>query len=129
MTTTGKRLGLPVLVVAGPFGAAQTGTTFAAIEIPAKTFIPPYGVSVIVTTVLAGGTPSLDVGDTDDDAWVDTTEITEDAAGTYAGVAAAKAVTGHYYAAADTLDVVMAASTTSGAFYVTCLMYDVSAVI
>lgn len=79
-----KRLGHPVLVVAGPFGAAQTNSTFDALEIPAGHFVDHVG--VLITTVLSGGTPSIDVGDeADDDGWVDTLQITETSTGYYTG--------------------------------------------
>src|SRR3990167_2129782 len=111
------RLGNPTLVIAGPFGVPETNTTFAAIDIPAGSFLPCYAVNVIITTLLDGGTPSIDVGDgDDDDGWVDTTEITETGAGTYGSVAAAYAVTGKYYSAADTIDVVLATGLTAGVF-------------
>jgi hypothetical protein len=121
----------PRLVVAGPYGVAQTGTTFAALDVPAGTFIPPYGVSVIVTTLLDGGSPSIEIGDADTDGWVATEDITETTAATYTGTATNSAIspTGKYYASADTLDCILAASLTAGVFYVTALMYDVEDVI
>ena len=95
---------------------SDTNTTVQAIEIPAGAWIPPYGVSVYVAEVFAGGTPSLDVGDGDnDDGWVDTTDVTETTVGTYSGTeanTAAYAQTGRYYGSADTLDVVVSASLT-----------------
>lgn len=79
-----KRLSSPTLVVAGPFGPAQTATTFPAVEVPAKTFVA--SVKVLVTTLLSGGSPSIDVGDgSDADGWVDTLQITEGAVGLYDG--------------------------------------------
>lgn len=79
-----KRLGDPVLVVAGPFGVPETNSTFPAIEVPANTWVDHVG--VLVTTLLGGGTPSIDVGDGDDaDGWVDTLHITETATGYYTG--------------------------------------------
>ena len=126
-----QRLGLPTLVVGGPYGVAQTNTTFAAIHIPAKTFIPPFGVSVIVTTLLDGGTPSIEIGDADTDGWVATEDITETTAGVYTGTGtnSAKSVTGEYYATADTLDCILATGLTAGVFYVTALMYDLEDVL
>lgn len=127
------RLGEPTLVVAGPFGTAQTNSTFAAVDVPAGTFVPPYGVTVIVTTLLDGGSPSIDVGDGDNtDGWVDTADVTETSTGTYSGTetnTAAYAVNGRYYASADTIDVVLATGLTAGVFYVTALLYDVEDVI
>lgn len=78
------RLGQPTLVVGGPYGVPETNTTFAAIEVPAGSYVSRVG--VLITTLLDGGTPSIDVGDGDDaDGWVDTTQITETATGFYTG--------------------------------------------
>lgn len=127
------RLTNPILVVSGPITEAHTNATTAVIDVPAKHYIPPYGVSVIVTEAFAGGTPSIDVGDdTDPDGWVDTVDITETSIGTYSGdetTTAAYAITGKYYSTADTLDVVVSASLSDGTAYVTALMYNLSAVI
>jgi len=97
---------------------AQTGTTVNAITIPAKTLVKQ--VVVVVTEVFAGGTPSLDVGDSADaDGWVDTTDITETSLGTYAGDGGdAVFYLGKYYVAADFLKVVVSASLTDGTAYV-----------
>lgn len=116
----------PNVVVSRAITEADTNTTVVAIEVPAKTFIPPYGVSVYIPELFAGGTPLLDVGDTDPDGWIDQLEITATTAGTYSGVAAAYAVTGKYYATADTIDVVVSASLTAGTAYVIARMYDFS---
>lgn len=100
---------------------ADTNTTVQAIEIPAKTFVPPYGVSVYVAEAFAGGTPSLDVGDGDDvDGWVDTLDITETTVAAYSGSETNSpiAVKGKYYATADTIDVVVSASLSGGTAYV-----------
>ena len=119
----------PKLVVAGPFGVAETGTTFVAVHVPAKTFVPPYGVSVVITTLLDGGTPSIDIGDGDNtDGLVDTTDITETTAATYAGTetnTAAYSGTGRYYASADTIDCILATGLTAGVFYVYATLWDV----
>ena len=113
--------------------ASDTGTTVAVLDVPAHTFIPPYGVSVVITTLLAGGTESLDVGDGDDgDGWVDSTDITETGTGTFSGTEAntgAYAVAGKYYSAADTIDVVVNASLTAGEAYVLATMVNVADVI
>jgi len=117
----------PTLVRSDAITDSDTGNTVAAIDIPAGTVIPPHGVWVSIVTLFAGGTPSWDVGDGDDvDGWVDTTAITETTVGEYADVDAAYAVTGKYYASADTIDVVVAASATAGCGYVWALLYDVS---
>jgi len=109
---------------------ADTGTTVAILDVPAGTLIPPHGALIVVTTLFAGGTPSIDIGDgTTTDGWIDTTAITEATAGTYADVDAAYAVTGKYYSAADTIDAVVSASLTAGNAYVFVYMIDVSDVI
>ena len=123
-------LGYPKLAVSGSITEADTGNTVQAVEIPAKSFVPPGGVTVYVAEVFAGGTPSLDVGDGDDvDGWVDSTDITETTVGTYSGDltnTAAYSADGKYYAAADTIDVVVAASATGGTAYVLVAYYDLS---
>ena len=106
---------------------ADTGTTKAILNVPAGTLIPPHGIVIVVETLFAGGTPSLDIGDgSDTDGWIDTTAITEASTGTYADVDAAYAVTGKYYSAADTIDAVVSASLTAGEAYVFAYLLDVS---
>lgn len=130
MATTTKTvqatIGQPRLAVSRAITEADTGDTVQCVEIPAGSFIPPYGVTVYVAELFDGGSPLLDVGDTDPDGWVDQTEITAATAGTYSGVAAAYAVTGKFYAAADTIDVVVSASLTAGTAYVLVTYYDLS---
>lgn len=117
----------PKLVISDAITEADTNTTKEVIEIPAGSFIPPYGVSIYVAEAFAGGTPSLDVGDgATTDGWVDTTEITEATPGMYSGVAAAYAIAGKYYSAKDTIDVVVSASLTDGTAYVIVRYYDFS---
>ena len=126
-TDTQVRLTGPTLVRSRAITDADKNSTVTAIEIPAGTMIPPHGVWVQITTLFAGGTPSWDVGDDDDDdGWVDTTAITETTAGTYADVDAPYAVTGRYYATADTIDVKVATGATAGCGYVYALLYDMS---
>lgn len=110
------------------FTFADTGTTVAVIDIPAGTFIPAFGVHVFVKTAWAGGTPSIDVGDSDLDGWVDTTLVTETTIGMYGGTAASATYndSGKLYTSADTLDVTLAASSTLGAGYVFAYLVDVS---
>jgi hypothetical protein len=106
---------------------SDTGTTVAIIDVPAGTLIPPHGIMISIETLFAGGTPSIDIGDGDDpDGWIDTTAITEATAGPYADVDAALAVTGKYYASADTIDAVVSASLTAGEAYVFCYMIPVA---
>jgi len=128
MTTTAQdRLTGPTLVISDAITDSDTGSTVAAIDIPANTVIPPHGVWFQVVTAFAGGTPSVDVGDgSDTDGWVDTTAITEGTPGSYADVDAAYAVTGKHYSSADTIDCVVSASLTAGCGYVYALLYDVS---
>ena len=117
----------PNIITSKAITEADTNTTVAVINIPAKSFIPPYGVTIYIPEVFAGGTPSMDVGDGDnDDGWIDTTEITETSIGTYSGIAAAYAVAGKYYASADTIDVVVATGLTGGTAYVIAQIYDFS---
>jgi hypothetical protein len=111
---------------------ADTNKTVPILDVPAKTLIPPFGVVIVVTTLLDGGTPSIDIGDgTDADGWIDTLDITETTAGTYAGTEtnSALATTGKYYAAADTIDAVVATGLTAGAAYVFAYMIPVDDII
>jgi hypothetical protein len=109
--------------------SAMTNATTAVIDIPAGTFIPPNGVSIYISTLFAGGTPSFTIGDSDVDGWATSTGITEATAGTYTHPAAALSKTGKVYASADTIDLVMSASATAGVAYVFAVMYDISDII
>ncbi|MFQ5592335.1 MAG: hypothetical protein ACE5HE_14330 [Phycisphaerae bacterium] len=110
----------------------DTNTTVHAITVPAGSFVPPYGVTLYVAEVFAGGTPSLDVGDgSDTDGWVDTTDVTETTAGCYSGTEAntgAYAATGKVYTAEDTIDVVVSASLTGGTAYVIADVQDIGGI-
>jgi hypothetical protein len=112
---------------------ADKNTTKQVIDVPAGTFIPPFGVSIIVTTPFSGGSPSLDAGDGDNaDGWVDTGDVTEGTAGAYSGTetnTAAYAASGKYYSAADTIDVVVADGATAGEAYVMAYMVNVADII
>lgn len=110
---------------------ANNGTTVLAIDVPAKTLVPAYGVHFLVTEAFAGGTPSFTVGDGDDvDGWMTSANITEATIGAYNSVAAAYAITGKYYATADTIDVVVDDTTlTNGTGYVIVQMLDLSEVV
>lgn len=107
-------------VISDPITSADANTTKAVLQVPANTLVTQ--VLLYIHTVLDGGTPSIDVGDgTNDDGWVDTTDITETTAGIYGGVAAAAVFTiagGKFYTAADTIDAVIATGLTSGKAYV-----------
>jgi hypothetical protein len=117
-------------LVSRVLGVPETNTTAVALDIPAGSYIPPKGVSVIITTGLDGGTPSIDIGDLDnDDGWVDTTDITETSAGTYSGLAANTAAysdTGRYYASANQITAKIATGLTAGAFYVVAQVLDLA---
>lgn len=112
---------------------ADTGATVAILDVPAGTLIPPYGVICVVTTLCAGGTPLIDIGDGDDeDGWIDQDDLTATSTGTYAGdetTTAHYAITGKYYSSADTIDAVVSASMTAGEAYVFAYLIDVSDVI
>lgn len=102
-------------LVSDPITAADANSTKVCLDIAAKTLV--LEVLVIITTVLAGGTPSLDIGDADDnDGWVDTLDITETTAGSYRGGATNSpfSVTGKYYASAGQIKAVVSASLASG---------------
>ena len=106
-------------IVSDAITEADTNTTKAVLQIPAKTMVTK--VILVVTEVFAGGTPSIDVGDgTDVDGWIDTTDVTETTAGAYAGDGgdAVWAFGGKYYSAADTIDAVVSASLSDGTAYV-----------
>lgn len=114
----------PKLIVSSAITQADTNTTVNAVEIPAGAFVPPFGVSVYVAEAFAGGTPSLDVGDSDAaDNWVDTTEITEATPAMYSG-AAGNSAAGKYYASGDFIKVAVSASLTDGTAYVIVRFYD-----
>ena len=125
---TQERLTNPVLVRSSAITHAANGTTVLAVEVPAGHWVPPYGVSVYVAEVFAGGTPSMTVGDGDDvDGWLTSANITEATVGTYSSVAAAYAITGKFYSTADTIDVVVDDTTlTAGTCYVLVVMFDLS---
>ena len=96
-----------------------TNATTPVIDVPADCYVDK--VVLVITTPFAGGVPSIDVGDGDNpDGWIDTVDVTEGTAGAYVGdeTTTAAYCLGKYYDAADTIDVVFAAGTTSGAGYV-----------
>ena len=124
-----KNLGAPITVLSSAFTHAANGTTVLAVEVPANHWVPPYGVSLYVAEVFAGGTPSFTIGDGDDvDGWLTSANITEATVGTYSSVAAAYAITGKFYATADTIDVVVDDTTlTAGTGYVLVTMWNLGA--
>lgn len=112
---------------------ADTGSTVAILDVPAGTLIPPKGVICVVTTLFAGGSPLIDIGDGDDpDGWIDQGDITATSTGTYSGD---ETTTGHYidtgryYSSADTIDAVVSAALTAGEAYVFAYLIDVSDVV
>jgi len=121
------RLSGPTLVRSRAITEADTNTTVAAIDVPAYTFIPQYGVGFKVATAFDGGTECIDIGDgTATNGWLTTTNITETTEGMYGSIDGAYAITGKYYATADTIDAVVATGLTAGCGYVVALMYDLS---
>ena len=120
----------PKIIISRAITEADTNTTVAAVEVPAKHFIPPHGVTIYVAEVFAGGTPSLDAGDGDDtDGWVDSTDITETTVGTYSGDptnTGAYSNDGKVYLTADTIDVVVATGATGGTAYLIVTMYELT---
>lgn len=109
---------------------ADEGSTVDIIDIPAGTLIPPHAVMIQIIDAFEGGTPSIDIGDgDDDDGWIDTTAITEGTEGPYADVDAALAVTGKYYSSAGKIKAKLAASATAGEAYVFVYMLNVEDVI
>jgi hypothetical protein len=104
------------------------------LDVPKNTFIPPQSVVCIITTLFAGGTPTIDVGDgANPDGWVDNTDVTVGTVGAYAGTetnTAAYSGSGKLYSAADTIDVVLPdEAITAGEGYVMAYMVDVGDVI
>jgi hypothetical protein len=115
------------VVFSRSIGAADAATTVIAIDIPAGTLIPAYGVSVWVKTAMTGGTPSYTVGDsTAVDTWLASADITEATAGLYNSVAQGASPAGKYYAAADSIKIVITTGLTSGECFVIARMIDVS---
>lgn len=126
-----KKLGREAFktIVSRAITQADTNTTAEVLTIPAGSWVPPYGVSLQIVEAFAGGTPSIDVGDGDnDDGWIDTTDVTEGTLGTYTGDGghAVYAVTGKYYATTDTIDAVVATGLTNGTAYLVVRYWDVN---
>lgn len=114
-------------VVSRAITSADSATTAIVIDIPAGTWIPPYGVSLLVTTAMTGGTPSYTVGDSAAvDTWLASSDITEATAGSYSSAAQGASPAGKYYASADALRVVVTTGLTGGSCRVIAQMLDVS---
>lgn len=118
------------VVISRAITSADAATTVTAIDIPAGTLIPAYGVSLWVKTAMAGGSPSYTVGDsTAVDTWLASSDITEGTAGMYNSVAQGSSPSGKYYASADSLKVVVTTGLTSGECYVVATLIDVSDIV
>jgi hypothetical protein len=119
------------IVRSAAIGFAATGTTIPVIDVPAGTLVLKCW--LVITTLFAGGSPLLDVGDgADTDGWIDQVDITATGTGTYGASetnTAAYSDDGKYYSAADTIDVVLSASLTAGKAYLFAEMVDVVDVI
>jgi len=103
--------------------SAETGNTVELIEIPAGTYVAE--VAIIILVALAGGTPSIDVGDDDAAAgWIATADITETSAGSYRSTAATYAKNGRYYTAKKRISAALSASLSAGSFIVCCRCID-----
>jgi len=126
--TSQVSLGHARYVWSGKFTEADNGSTVAAIDVPANTWIPPYGVTVYIAEVFAGGTPSMNVGDGGTtNGWVPTADITEATVGCYTGSAGDYSDEGRMYLTADTIDVIIDDTTlTGGTGYIIVKMLDVS---
>jgi len=108
---------------------ADANSTVEAVVLPAGAFVIPYGVTVNIIELLAGGTPALNVGDgATADGWIDEDDITEGTAGCYSGTGtnAAYSDTGKYYASTDTIDVAVSAGLTDGTAYIVVRYWDLS---
>lgn len=126
-TATPTKLQSERVVISRSITSADTNSTVTAIDIPAGTLIPAYGVSVWVRTAMGGGSPSYTVGDsTAVDTWLASSDITEGTAGLYTSAAQSASPTGKYYSAADSIKIVITTGLTSGECFVIARMIDVS---
>ena len=84
-------------------------------DIPAATLVPSDGVQLVITTLFAGTSPTVDVGDGDGaDDWVDNGDVTETTAGVYKGTTGNGAVNvehGKYYSSAGQLKITIGGTT------------------
>lgn len=124
-TLAGRRM-----VVSRAITSADSATTVTAIDIPAGTYIPAYGVSVVISTAMGGGSPSYTVGDSAAvDTWLASSDITEGTAGAYNSAAQGASPSGKYYASADSIKIVITTGLTSGSLHVCAEMYDMTDII
>lgn len=129
-TSVPTRLQGERVVISRSITAADTASTVTAIDIPAGTLIPAYGVSVWVKTAMGGGSPSYTVGDSAAvDTWLASSDITEASAGLYNSAAQGASPSGKYYASADALKIVITTGLTSGECFVIARMIDVSDIV
>lgn len=125
-TTSAKVMGRR-MEVSRSITSADTASTVITHYIPAGTWIPAYGVGVIVKTAMGGGSPSYTVGDSAAvDTWLASSDITEGTAGAYNSAAQGASPSGKWYPAADYLRIVVTTGLTSGECFVTAEMYDMS---
>lgn len=124
-------LGGPKLVVSRAITEDDNNATVVCAELPAKSWVPPYGVVIYVAETFVGGSPEIDVGvagATDD--FVDTDDIDETTVACYSGTSAngaALAPIGKYFASATNVIATVADTTlTDGTAYVFVTYYDFS---
>ncbi len=106
----------PRVVITRQVAYSEGAATYTVYEVPAETLVTR--VELVVTTAFAGTSPTLDVGDEDnDDGWVDNSDVTETSAGVYRGDGGdATLYDGHYYSAAKRITVkIGGTSLTAGA--------------
>lgn len=127
--TTPATIAGPKQVVSRAITHSDANTT-VGVNIPANVFIPPWGVRLYVVEAFAGGSPSLDVGDTTTtNGWIATADVDETTPNWYCGTAANGATyapTGRVYTSADTIDVTVATGATNGTAYVSIEYWDIS---
>lgn len=117
----------PRRVISRAITHSDANTTVAAVEVPAGAFVPPYGVTLYIPEVWAGGSPSLDVGDgTTTNGWIPTAEVTETTTGCTTSTNGTYAAQGKLYTSADTIDVVVATGATTGTAFILVEYWDLS---
>jgi hypothetical protein len=102
-------------IVSQPFTFASAGATLNLFEITPG--LEVVEVVLVILTPFSGGTPAIDIGDSDDgDSWIDTLDITEGTAGSYRGSAAHSpwSISGKYYATKKHLTATLSADLVAG---------------
>lgn len=124
-------LGGPQLVVSRAIFEDDNAATVTCAELPAGSWVPPYGVVIYVAETFVGGSPSIDVGiagATND--FVASADIDETVVACYSGTSAngaALAPIGKYFASATNVIATVADTTlTDGTAYVFTTYYDFS---